>query len=90
MQYAKFRLSTEDITTLLELYLPFAEVIVLPETLPSLDVECRDPKDIMFLRLALVAKADCLVSGDTDLTSLGKVGTIPIMSVETFRRTIST
>jgi len=89
LNYAKFRLSAEDLTTLLALYIPFAEVIVLSGTLPLLNVECRDPKDEVFLHLALTAKADFLVSGDDDLTSLVAVGTIPIISAEAFRNVIA-
>jgi uncharacterized protein len=33
--------------------------------------ECRDPGDDIFLECAALAKADRLVSGDTDLLSLG-------------------
>lgn len=33
---------------------------------------CRDPKDDMFIETAISGKADVLVSGDQDLTRLGK------------------
>ncbi|MBI3483448.1 MAG: putative toxin-antitoxin system toxin component, PIN family [Bacteroidetes bacterium] len=34
------------------------------------EIECRDSTDIKFLSLALEAKADCICSGDLDLTDL--------------------
>jgi putative PIN family toxin of toxin-antitoxin system len=45
---------------------------------------CRDPKDNMFLELALAAKASCLISGDPDLLVLNPFRTIPIMNATEF------
>jgi len=45
---------------------------------------CRDPKDNMFLELALAAKASCLISGDPDLLVLNPFRTIPIMNATDF------
>jgi putative PIN family toxin of toxin-antitoxin system len=41
---------------------------------------CRDPKDDKFLDAAHAGKADCLISGDTDLTALGAFEGIPILT----------
>ncbi len=39
---------------------------------------CRDPKDDKFLDAAYAGKADCLISGDSDLRSLAAFEGIPI------------
>lgn len=45
----------------------------------SLDL-CRDKKDDKFLNLAFLAKAECIISGDYDLLSLGEEFQIPILT----------
>jgi putative PIN family toxin of toxin-antitoxin system len=40
----------------------------------------RDPDDAAVLACALAARADCIVSGDDDLQSLGSYQGIPILS----------
>lgn len=42
--------------------------------------DCRDPKDNKFLELAISGNADCIVSGDDDLTSLHPFRGIPILT----------
>ncbi len=49
---------------------------------------CRDPKDNMVLSCALEAGADYIVSGDKDVTALGKFQTIPILSPREFVRQV--
>jgi putative PIN family toxin of toxin-antitoxin system len=46
--------------------------------------DCRDPKDNMFLELAISAKAVCLISGDPDLLILNPFRNIPIINAATF------
>lgn len=46
--------------------------------------ECRDPKDNKFLELAVGGKADCIVSGDTDLLVLNPFRQIPIITPREF------
>ncbi len=46
---------------------------------------CRDFRDVIFLRLAFEAKADCLISGDADLKVLNPFRGIPILSIAEFR-----
>ena len=77
--YPKFRLDSAERLLLLEDYLPFAEVVAMPDP-PALPVECRDRTDAIFLQLALASGADALVSGDADLTSLRNTAPIPILS----------
>ena len=49
-------------------------------TLRRLFHACRDPKDDKFLDAAYAGKADCLISGDGDLSSLGAFEGIPILT----------
>jgi len=87
LAYPKFHLSPQEQTQLLTDYLPYAQVITMPET-PPVVPECRDPYDLMFMRLARVGQADALVSGDKDLLILAEVfksmTACPILSVEAF------
>jgi len=46
--------------------------------------KCRDPKDDMFLELALAGKADFIVTGDEDLLVLHPFGQTEIVTVEHF------
>lgn len=41
---------------------------------------CRDPKDDMFLEVAVNGEADLIVTGDRDLLDLGEHQAVPIMS----------
>ncbi len=73
LKYPKFRLSHDAQQELIADFLPFSEVVMLRASPGKLPV-CRDPADQMFLELAMVGKARCLVSGDRDLLALaGKV-----------------
>ena len=48
---------------------------------------CRDPKDDMFLETAVVALADCIISGDQDLLVLDPFRGIPILTASAFLET---
>jgi putative PIN family toxin of toxin-antitoxin system len=85
LQYPKFRLTGDDRAALLEDYLPFAEIVILPRPLPEIDVACRDRDDVVFIQLAVSAGADFLVSGDADLTSLAGVLPVKLVSIDTLR-----
>ena len=76
LAYPKFRLSADDQRELLADYLPFADVVAVPEPPPSVP-DCRDKHDLAFLHLAAAGKADLLVSGDADLLSLAALDTRP-------------
>ena len=76
LAYPKFKLSADEQRELLADYLPFAEVVVLPEPPPRVP-DCRDPHDLPYLHLATAGKADMLVSGDADLLSLAVPGKRP-------------
>ncbi len=47
-------------------------------------IYCRDEKDIKFLNVASLAKADCLISGDSDLLVLHPFRNIPIYNPSDF------
>jgi putative PIN family toxin of toxin-antitoxin system len=73
LAYPKFRLSPAEQRELLGDILPWCEVVRMPAKVPRLP-RCRDVDDQIFLAVAAVGKAECLVSGDRDLLALkGKV-----------------
>ena len=45
---------------------------------------CRDPKDDMFLSLAISGNAALIISGDKDLLTMEKFQSIPIVTARTF------
>jgi len=45
---------------------------------------CRDPKDNMFLELAVTAGASCIITGDQDLLVLHPFNQIPVLSAADF------
>jgi len=69
LAYPKFKLSAAEQRELLADFLPYAEVVELPDTRPDLPA-CRDEKDQVFLVLARVGQADALVTGDADLLAM--------------------
>jgi putative PIN family toxin of toxin-antitoxin system len=74
LAYPKFKLTVVEQEHLLADYLPWTEVVRVPQPPPSVPV-CRDPKDQMFLSLAAAGRADILVTGDGDLLALA--GQVP-------------
>ena len=70
LAYPKFRLTAAEVEALLEELLPWVEVFAAPIPSVVLRWTVRDPKDQIFLDLALAAGADLLVTGDTDLLVL--------------------
>jgi uncharacterized protein len=49
-------------------------------------IACRDPKDDMFLSLAVTANADCIITRDEDLLVLHPFEKIPILNISDFTR----
>jgi putative PIN family toxin of toxin-antitoxin system len=80
--YPKFKLNQTEQMETLEDYLPFTEIIMLPSQPDALPVRCRDPKDEKFIRLALAAKADYLVTGDADLLALRGLVPFEIITID--------
>ena len=84
--YPKFRLSAAEQAELLADFLPWVEVVEIPNPPPQVP-PCRDALDLPFLHLAITGKARALVSGDRDLLALaGARGLCPIQSVDAFCR----
>lgn len=52
-------------------------MVTVPAGLPV--PECRDPRDVPFLELAMAGQADALVSGDRDLLVLKPDFPVPIL-----------
>jgi putative PIN family toxin of toxin-antitoxin system len=69
LAYPKFGLSAGDQTELLADYLPCTTAVRIPQRPPRVRV-CLDPLVAPFLHLAVVGKAQILVSGDKDLLAL--------------------
>ncbi len=69
LTYPKFKLNAEEQRELLADYLPYCTSVVMPAK-PPRTPPCRDPFDVPFLQLAVVGKADYLVTGDKGLLSL--------------------
>lgn len=85
LAYPKFRLSAPERHELLADYLPYCTTIPMP-TKPPVTPVCRDPFDQPFLQLALVGKADFLVTGDQYLLALSVKFACPILPPEQFLR----
>ena len=84
LSYRKFKLSVADQQELLADFMPWVEVVQVPDPPPSVP-SCRDPHDLPFLHLAVVGRADVLVSGDRDLLALaGRAGLCLAITVDAF------
>ena len=68
LAYPKFRLNAVELEQLLADLLPWCETWVTP--LDAAQQQVRDPKDQIFVDLALSARVSALVSGDADLRVL--------------------
>ncbi len=88
LAYPKFRLTKAEQDDLLADYLPHCEVVPMLTELPAVP-DCRDPLDVPFLQLAVVGRADQLVTGDRDLLSMKAAFSIPIVNVEQFLKILS-
>lgn len=88
LAYPKFKLEADQQGELLADYLPWCETVLIPSPPPATPA-CRDVYDQPFLQLAVAAQADFLVSGDLDLLSLSGQLACPIVSAETFLKTLN-
>lgn len=79
LAYPKFGLTYGERRDLIDEYLPCCETVAIPDPRPAVP-ECRDPFDRPFLELALVGRADALVTGDADLLALVNTFAIPILA----------
>ena len=87
LAYPKFKLSAEYQQELLADYLPYCTTVKMPAK-PPVTPDCRDPFDLPFLQLAVVGKADYLVSGDQDLLSLAGQFVCPIITADQFMKSL--
>jgi len=83
LAYPKFRLDAQEQQELLADYLPYAEVVRIPQPPPAVPT-CRDPFDMPFLHLVAAGQAHALVTGDADLLALARVWRCPIMTSEAY------
>jgi putative PIN family toxin of toxin-antitoxin system len=88
LAYPKFKLTAHEQDELLADYLPYCRTVRIP-AVPPPTPPCRDAFDVMFLELAMIGKADALVSGDKDLLSLAGKLPCPILSAERFLSTFA-
>ena len=88
LAYPKFKLTRDEQQELLADYLPWCTTVRMPNPLPETP-DCRDPFDLPFLQLAVVGKADYLVSGDQDLLSLEGQFACPIITADQFIKTLN-
>jgi uncharacterized protein len=88
LRYPKFRLGAAERCTLLEDFLPYAEVAPTPDAVVGLPVRLRDRDNAVFLRLALTAGIP-LVSGDADLTALRDLAPVPVWSAAELQQRLS-
>jgi putative PIN family toxin of toxin-antitoxin system len=86
LAYPKFGLSADERNELLMDYVPWLQVVRMPEPPPPAPA-CRDPFDMPFVHLAIAGRARVLVSGDRDLLALaGAAGLCPVLGVDAFCR----
>ncbi|HSB25856.1 MAG TPA: putative toxin-antitoxin system toxin component, PIN family [Burkholderiaceae bacterium] len=88
LAYPKFRLSAGEREELLADYMPWVQVVRIPDPPPAAP-PCRDPFDLPFVHLAIAGKARALVSGDRDLLALaGTRGLCAVLSIDAFCRQV--
>ena len=85
--YPKFKLFVDEQRELLSDYLPYCRTVTIPAKPPKTP-PCRDPFDLPFLQLAIVGKAEVLVTGDQDLLGIEGKLTCPIVTLEAFLATL--
>ena len=76
----KYSIAEDDILTVLQLLMLRGELVV-PRRYFKI---CRDPKDNMFLDVAVAGSADLLATGDEDLLTLEVIEGIPIVNAREF------
>jgi putative PIN family toxin of toxin-antitoxin system len=87
LAYPKFRLSPTEQDELLADYLPYAEIVRIPQQPPTVP-HCRDALDLPFMHLAVAGKAQVLVTGDRDLLAVAaefeRQSLCPILTLDAF------
>ena len=80
----KYRLTDQDIQTVVSLILLRGEAVVPLESKEERITACRDSKDDKFLEVAVAGRADVIVSGDQDLLVLHPFAGIPVLPPAAF------
>jgi len=81
LAYPKFKLSKAEQGLLLADFLPYAETVVIEQVPDGLPI-IRDTADQMFLILAVVGRAEALVTGDADILEIkADFHMLPIMTL---------
>lgn len=88
LTYPKFRLAVGDQHQLLADYLAYAHSVRIPNPPPAVP-DCRDPFDLPFLHLAMVGKAEALITGDKDLLVLAGTLSFEVLTADAFMGRIS-
>ena len=83
LAYPRFKLNEDEHAQLLADYLPCCEVVALDSDSPR-GPRCKDPHDQVFIQLALVAAAECIVSGDRALLELDGVAGLSVVRPSEF------
>lgn len=78
----KFRkyIAQDSAIDYVEWYAGVSESVVVTQHVTA----CRDPKDNKFLSLAVTARADCIIAGDSDLLDMIAYDGIPIYRATDF------
>ena len=78
----KFRkyIAQDSAIDYVEWYAGVSESVVVTQHVTA----CRDPKDDKFLSLAVTARADCIIAGDSDLLDMIAYDGIPIYRATDF------
>ena len=82
----RFGVPREAVTEIVAL-LRRQEIAELPDPLPA--IEIRDPDDLAVVAAAIGSRADFLVTGDKDITSLAPLQQVRITTPREFWNTIS-
>jgi putative PIN family toxin of toxin-antitoxin system len=89
LAYPKFKLNKDEQVILLADFLPYAEIVQIAEISSGLRA-IRNSDDVMFLALAVTAKADVLIIGDKDVHAVKhQLNGIPILTVAEFAEWLS-
>ncbi len=84
LEYPKFALSRPEIKSLIEHeILPFFEVVNVSKPVKG---ACRDPEDDKFISCAISASAECIVTGDKDLSDLKRYQSVRIIHASNFMK----